>query len=117
MAIEAMPEKEYFLHGEEQNKELLSREKEEQKWVYYIIIGSFVLITFLNFTIPDFHWIKPQPIDIKLGFMGVLLMFFGSMFFIRAFFMGNGSWLDLYWWLSVILCIVLLYFGLPILFG
>jgi hypothetical protein len=68
--------------------------------------------------IPDFHWISPNPIDIKLGFVGVILVFFGSVFFFRAFFQSiAGSWFDVYWWISVILTIVLLYFGLPILFG
>jgi len=117
MAIEVKPTKEYFLRGNEQNKELLTRQKETQKWIYFLVIGSFALITLLNFMMPNFHWIKPEPIDIKLGFIGVILTFFGSVFFLRAFFKGDGSWFDLYWWLSVILCIVLLYFGLPILFG
>jgi len=117
MAIELKPDKEYFLRGNEQNKELVSRYKEDQKWVYYIIIGSFGLITLLNFLMPGYHWTKPEPIDIEWGFVGVILTFFGSIFFLRAFFAGDGSWFDLYWWLSIILCIVLLYFGLPILFG
>lgn len=118
MVIEVESTKEYFLRGEEQNKELLSRQKENQNWIYYIIIGSFGLITLFNFMMPGFHWIKPEPINIKWGFMGVILTFFGLMFFLRAFFVRGGSgWLDLYWWLSVILCVVLLYFGLPILFG
>jgi len=118
MAIEFKPTKEYLLFGEEQNKKLLIKQKEDQKWIYYIIIGSLGLITLLNFLIPNFHWIKPEPIDVKWGFVGVLLMFFGSMFFLRAFFLeGGGTWFDLYWWLCVFLSIVLLYFGLPILFG
>jgi len=118
MVIEVEPTKEHFLHGEEQNKELLSRQKEDQRWVYYLIIGSFGLITLLNFLIPNFHWIKPEPIEIKFGFIGVILTFLGSVFFFRAFFLkGGGNWFDLYWWLCVILSIVLLYFGLPILFG
>ena len=118
MAIELKPDKEYFLRGNEQNKELVSRYKEDQKWVYYMIIGSFGLITLLNFLMPGYHWTKPEPIDIEWGFVGVILMFFGSIYFISAFFAEGGSgWFDLYWWLLVILCIVFLYFGLPILFG
>ena len=118
MAIEIEPKKEYLLQGDEQCKELLSRHKEGQKWIYCIIIGSLGLITLLNFMIPDFHWIKPEPIEIKFGFIGVILTFLGSVFFFRAFFLkGGGNWFDLYWWLCVILSIVLLYFGLPILFG
>ena len=118
MTIEVKPEKEYFLRGQEQNRELLSRHREHQSWIYYLIIGSFSLITLLNFMIPDYHWIKPEPIDIKVGFMGVLLTFFGSLFFIRAFFFAGGvSWFDKNWWICVILSIILLYFGLPILFG
>jgi hypothetical protein len=118
MAIELKPTKEYFLRGEEQDKELLSRQKENQKWVYYVIIGSFGLITFLNFMIPDYHWNRPEPIEIKWGFVGMILTFFGSIFFLRAFFVKGGSeWFDLYWWLSVILSIILLYFGLPIILG
>ncbi len=118
MVIEPKPTKEYFLRGNEQNKELLSRQKEKQNWIYYIIIGSFGLITLLNFMIPDYHWAKPEPIGIKIGSMGMTLTFFGSIFFLRAFFVKGGSgWFDAYWWLSVILCIILLYFGLPILFG
>jgi len=67
---------------------------------------------------PDYHWIKPEPIEIKFGFMGVILTFLGSMFFLRAFFFaGGGGWFDLGWWLCIILSIVFLYFGLPILFG
>lgn len=108
----------YCLHGEEQNKELLSRQKETQNWIYYTIIGSISLLTLLNFMIPNFHWVRPNPINIKLGFVGVILTFFGSVFFFRAFFMTGGeNWFDFYWWICVILCIVLLYFGLPILFG
>lgn len=85
MTIEIEPEKEYFLKGNEQCKELLMRHKENQKWIYYVIIGSLSLITILNFMIPNFHWIKPDPINIKLGFVGVILVFFGSVFFFRAF--------------------------------
>jgi len=118
MTIEFSPEKEYFLHGNEQNKELVSRCKGDQKWVYYIIIGSLGLIALLNFLIPDFHWVKPETIEIKWGFMGTILTFFGSVFFLRAFFLtGGGDWFDPGWWLCAILSIVLLYFGLPILFG
>jgi len=118
MAIELKPTEEYFLRGEEQNKELLSRYKEDQKWLYYLILGSFGFIILLNFLMPDFHWVGPKPLDIKLGFMSVVLTFFGMIFFVRAFFKeGAEGWLDIYWWLSVILSIVLLYFGLPILFG
>ena len=118
MAIKIEPTKEYFLRGEEQNKELLSRYKEDQKWIYYMIIGSFGLITLLNFLMPGFHWVKPELIDIKYGFVGVILTFFGSMFFIRAFFFSGGEgWFNLWWWLCVILSIVLLHFGLPMLFG
>jgi len=118
MTIEIKPTKEYFLRGEEQNKELLIRQKENQNWIYYIIIGSFGLITLLNFLMPNFHWIKPEPVDIKFGFIRVILTFFGSLFFFRAFFLeGGGTWFDLRWWLCVILTIILLYFGLPILFG
>ncbi len=118
MAIELKPTKEYLLHGDEQNRELLSRQKEDQKWVYYVIVGSFGLITLLNFLMPGFHRVKPEPIDIEWGFMGVILTFFGSVFFLRAFFLtGGGGWFDSYWWLCVILSIILLYFGLPILFG
>ena len=118
MAIELKPTKEYFLRGNEQIKELVNRYKEDQKWVYFLVFGSFSLITLLNFIMPGYHWIKPEPIDIEWGFIGVVLTFFGSLFFLRSFFFeGGGNWLDLYWWLCVILSIVLLYFGLPILFG
>lgn len=118
MTIEIEPEKEYFLKGNEQCKELLMRHKENQKWIYYVIIGSLSLITILNFMIPNFHWIKPDPINIKLGFVGVILVFFGSVFFFRAFIQSVAeNWFDLYWWICVILTIVLFYFGLPILFG
>lgn len=118
MAIELRPTKEYLLRGEEQNKKLMDRKKENQKWIYYMLIGSFGLMTLLNFMIPDFYWTKPEPIEIKVGFTGVILTSFGSVFFFRAFFLaGGGNWFDPYWWLCVILSIVLLYFGLPILFG
>jgi hypothetical protein len=111
------PKKESYILGCEQNKELLSRHKENQKWLYYLIIGSFGLIILLNFLIPNFHWIKPEPIGIKFGFMGLILTVFGSIFFFSAFFAEGGDWFDLHWWLRVILCIILLYFGLPMLFG
>ena len=118
MTIELKPTEEYFLRGEEQNKELLSRYKEDQKWLYYLIIGSFGLITLLNFLMPNFHWVEPKPLNIKIGFIGAIFTFFGAIFFARAFFIAGGeSLLDVYWWICVILCIVLFYFGLPILFG
>jgi polyferredoxin len=118
MTIEYKPKKEFFLQGNEQNKELMIRQKENQKWLYYLIIGSFGFITLLNFLMPDFHWVGPKPLNIKIGFMGLILTFFGSIFFFSAFFAEGGSgWFDLSWWLRVILCIVLLYFGLPMLFG
>jgi len=118
MVMEHKPTREYFLRGDEQNKELVNRCRKDQKWIYYMIIGSFTLMTLLNFIMPNFHWIKPEPIDIKWGFIGVIFAFFGSWFFIRAFFFaGSGSYFDLWWWLCVILIIVLFYFGLPILFG
>jgi polyferredoxin len=118
MAEEINYTKEYLLFGHEQNKELVSRYKENQKWLYYLIIGSFGLLTVLNFFIPNFHWIKPEPLNIEFGFIGMLMTFFGTVFFFSAIFAeGAGGWFDSSWWLRVILSIILLYFGIPMLFG
>jgi hypothetical protein len=115
MAVEIRPSKKHLLHGSEQIKEFMKVQKEKQDWIYYLIIGSFVSIVILNHLFPDVYWVEPKPsLSIKSGFLGVILMFFGTMFFMRAFVKGGDDW---YWVLSIVLCIVLLYFGIPLLFG
>jgi hypothetical protein len=115
MAVEIRPSKKCLLHGSKQIKEFLKVQKEKQNWIYYLIIGSFVSIVILNHLFPDVYWVEPKPaLSIKSGFLGVILMFFGTIFFIRAFFLGGTDW---YWVLSIVLCVVLLYFGIPLLFG
>jgi len=119
MVIEANTMKEYLLHG----KELLSRLKEDQKWVYYFLTGSFVLIILLNYVFPDVYWIGKKPMyDVKNGFKGLILTFFGCVFLLNAlFFRSIGKetfgYYALTWFIGVVLCIGFLYFGLPLFLG
>jgi len=119
MVIEANTTKEYLLRG----KELLSKVRKDQKWLYYSLLGSFGLIVLLNYVFPNVYWIEKNPIyDIKNGFIGLILTFFGCAFLLNAlFFRSIGKetfgYYALTWFIGVVLCMVLFYFGLPLFLG
>ena len=119
MVIEANTTKEYLLRG----KEFLSKVKKDQKWLYYSLLGSFGLIVLLNYVFPDVYWIGKKPMhDVKNGFMGLILTFFGCAFLLNALFFrsivkGTFGYYLLTWFIGVVLCIGFLYFGLPLFLG
>lgn len=92
---------------------------QDQKWVYYSIAGSFVLLIILNFFIPATT--EATPYNFKEGLLGMILTFFGLFCLINLLLLEIGKQSTLSFVLttlvSIILAIVLLYFGLPLFFG
>lgn len=91
---------------------------EDQKWIYYLTTGSFILLVIMNYIFPDFYLIK-TPYNFKAGLIGVGLTFFGAIFLLNALFTGGGEGLNsiLIWLFGAILSVILVYFGIPLLFG
>lgn len=123
MAVEIKMSKEELSRGNEQTRQLLEIQKENQRWLYYLLIGSFGLIVFLNYMFPDVYWVEKKPMyDAKNGLIGLVLTFFGCAFLLNAMFFRSigketfGYYL-LTWFIGVILCLVLLYYGLPLFLG
>jgi hypothetical protein len=116
MATEHDMSKEEFLQGYSQSKELAESIKKDQKWVYYLIVGSFGLIIILNYLFPNVYWIEKRPVyNFKSGLIGLFLTFFGIIILLNVLCIFKGSLLG--WFVLMILSIALLYFGLPLLIG
>jgi uncharacterized protein YacL len=116
MATEHDMSKEELLHGYQHSKQLAESIKNDQKWLYYLITGSFVLIIILNYLFPNVYWLEKRPVyDFKFGLTGLFLTFFGVIIFINVLFIFKGSLLG--WVVLIALSITLLYFGLPLLIG
>jgi uncharacterized protein YacL len=61
-------------------------------------------------------WVENRPIyDLKKGLIGLVMMFFGIVFLFNVLCVFKGSFQS--WVLGIILCIILIYFGLPLLIG
>jgi len=86
---------------------------EDQRWLGFSVIGSFVLLIILNYIFP-YKPIEKTQFEMKSGFFGVALTFLGALFLLNALVTG-GEFLP--WLIGAVLCIALLYFGLPLLFG
>lgn len=115
MAIDKRPSKDYLVLESKRTEEFIRSNEERQDWIFCLLFGSFIPLLLLNYFFPDVYWVEPRrALEIRSGFLGVILMFFGTVFFTRAFFVGGD---DRYWALSVILSLILLYFGIPLLFG
>jgi uncharacterized protein YacL len=108
--------KEELLEGEKQVKKLLEMSKYNQKWLYYLIIGSFGSLIILNFIIPNNYLVKIKPsYDMKNGFIGLVLVVFGAFLLTKIIMYEETEFLG--WFIIVILCLILLYFGLPLYLG
>jgi len=92
---------------------------QDQKWLPYSLIGSFILLIILNNFIPT--TVETKPYNFKSGLLGLTLTFFGLFCLINLMLLEIGKesvWSFLFTSLiSFILAIVLLYFGLPFLLG
>jgi uncharacterized protein YacL len=105
-----------LLYGYQQSKQLVDTQKKDQRWLYYLIAGSFGLIIILNYMFPHLYWVENRPLyDLKKGFIGLTLMFFGIIILLNILCIFNGSLQA--WIFLIIICIVLIYFGLPLLTG
>ncbi len=101
-------------------KTIWQKISQDQKWIYYSIIGSFILLIVLNFFIPATT--EAAPYNFKEGFLGMILTFFGLFCLINFSLLeiskGQTMWSFLFTVLvSAVLAIILLYFGLPLFFG
>jgi hypothetical protein len=86
---------------------------EDQKWLNYSVIGSFVLLVILNSLIP-INPIQKTQFEVNIGLLGLVIVFFGTMFLLNISFTRVEG---LAWLISAILCVVLFYFGLPLFLG
>ena len=123
MAVKLRMSEEDIIQSIKQTKQSLELHKKDQRWLYLVWIGSFVLLIFLNYTFPNIYSIEKRPVyDVNSGFVGLILTIFGFTFFLNAFFfrgIGKESILFYFltWVIGATICVVLLYFGLPLLFG
>ena len=114
---------EELLEGIKQTHQSVEMYKKDQRWLYLLWVGSFALILFLNYMFPNIYSVEKRPIyDFKSGFIGLVLTVFGFTFFFNAFFFrGVGVESILFyiftWIIGAIICVVLLYYGLPLFFG
>jgi len=117
-----MSKEEVFLRDIEKTRRTwkidLKLNLEDQRWIYYLTAGSFVLLLIMNFIFPESYSIK-IPYDYKAGFIGVGLTFFGTIFLLNFLFFGKTGGLTtiLITLFSASLSVILLYFGIPLLFG
>ena len=93
---------------------------QDQKWVYYSLIGSFVLLIILNNFIP--MSVEVAPYNFKSGLLGMTLTFFGTFCLINLMVLEIGKGTSMLSFIftcsiSLVLSIVLLYFGLPLFLG
>jgi len=123
MAIKLIMSDEDLLEGIKQSHQSVEMCKKDHKWLYLLVVGSFALLVFLNYTLPNISIIEKRPIyDFKSGFIGLVLTVFGFTFFFNAFFFRGigGESIIFYvftWIIGAIICVVLLYYGLPLFFG
>jgi uncharacterized protein YacL len=84
---------------------------EDQKWIYYLIFGSFVMIVLLNYTYPSV--IERPTYEIKTGFFGMILTVLGGILIYGALQYAPYGFLN--GLIIIVIVIALLYFGLPLL--
>ena len=92
---------------------------QDQRWIPYVVIGSFILLIILNYFIPATP--KVAPYNFESGLLGLGLTFFGVFCLINLMLLEIGKesvWSFIFTSLiSFVLAIVLLYFGLPLFLG
>lgn len=108
-----MKKEEEFLHGHRQKNKLIKIDIENQRWLYYILIGSFSFLILLNFILPDLYFVKRPVYNIGDGFFGLILTFFGVLFILTIYHEGSIKYLLL----RIVLSLIFFYFGLPLLFS
>jgi len=84
---------------------------EDQRWIYYLLFASFVIIVLLNYSYPN--TMENQTYQIKAGFLGMLLTTVGFIFLLSALIFAPYGFLNGI--IIVVIAIFLLYFGLPLL--
>jgi len=123
MAVKIYMSKEELLKGIKQTYQSVEMCKKDHRWLYLLWLGSFALLVFLNYTLPNIYTVAKRPIfDVKIEFVGLILTVFGFTFFLNAFFfrgVGGESILFyiLTWIIGATICVILLYYGLPLFFG
>ena len=123
-----MSKEEVFLRDVKKNKKnfrinfqlIFQKILQDQKWVYYPLIGSFVLLIILNNFIPI--TVEVAPYNFESGFLGMTLTFFGVFCLINLMLLEIGKGTSTLSFIftcsiSLVLSIVLLYFGLPLFLG
>ncbi len=84
---------------------------EDQRWIYYLVFASFVILVLMNYTYPSM--IEKPTYQIKTGFLGFLLATAGAILLFSALQHGplgffNGL-------IIIAIAVAFLYFGLPLL--
>lgn len=123
MAVKLRMSEEDIIQSIKQTKQFLEMQKKGQRWLYLLVLGSFALIVFLNYTFPNIYSVEKRLIyDVNSEFIGLILTIFGFTFLINAFFFRGivGESIILYiltWVIGATICVILLYYGLPLFFG
>jgi len=114
MAVKVYMSKEEIIQSINQIKRL-ELQKKDQRWLYLLWVGSFALIIFLNYMFPNIYPVEKRPVyDLKNGFIGLILTLFGFVFFLNAFFFKKAGIQTI---IFTIICVILLYYGLPLFFN
>lgn len=112
MAVKNRMSEEDIIQSINQTKQSLELQKKDQRWLYLLVVGSFALMVFLNYTFTNIYSVEKRPYNIKSGFIGLILTFFGFTLFLNVFFFkSTGKGFILF----AIICVILLYYGLPLL--
>lgn len=84
---------------------------EDQKWIYYLVLGSFVSIVLLNYAYPSM--IEEPTYQIKPGPLGVILTAAGGIFLYSGLLEAPLGFINGF--VIILIAIVLFYFGIPLL--
>lgn len=110
-----MSEEEVFLRDVKKTKRSwkinLKINLEDQRWIYYLILGSFIMIVLLNYTYPG--TIERPTYQIKPGLLGFILTTAGGIFLLSALQFGPRGFINGF--VIIAIAIILFYFGLPLL--
>ncbi len=85
---------------------------EDQRWIYYLVLASFVSILIMNYTYPSM--IEKSTYQINSGFLGIILTALGGIFLYSGLQEAPLGFINGF--VIILIAIVLFYFGIPLMF-
>lgn len=84
---------------------------EDQKWIYYLVFASLVILVLMNYVYPN--TMEKQTYEIKTGFLGFILTTAGVIFLLSGLEFAPRGFINGF--IIIVIAVALLYFGLPLL--